>query len=339
MISTLVLIVAFVVLLSLACLTWAYLLRTGLKWVKVETVTWRTVVYVTLFVFTTRFLLSIGGLMLVQTRPEIELPLQVLTFAISIALPCLAIKYAFQLGLWRSFLAWLPSGLGTTLMMLLSVLLVRPFLFEAFVSPSNAMAPTLLGPHVRGVCLECGKPTYSTYVKRTNPRQATPPMICESMHVMDATGVEGKMFPADRFLVCKFLKPKRWDVIAFEYPADPSVLYAMRLVGLPGEQINIHAGLIWVNGEKLTPPAWMSEVEYASELAGWRSGMWATQQSPAVLGDDEYFVLGDFTTNANDSRHWLRGSPNHNPYAVPAANIRGVVTHVFWPVTRLRVLR
>ena len=60
---------------------------------------------------------------------------------------------------------------------------------------------------------------------------------------------------------------------------------------------------------------------------------------PAKLGDDEYFVLGDFSPQAKDSRLWREGAPGHTPYAVPASHIRGVVTHIYWPPKRWRILR
>jgi hypothetical protein len=67
--------------------------------------------------------------------------------------------------------------------------------------------------------------------------------------------------------------------------------------------------------------------------------MSGTKDRPAVLADDEYFVLGDFSAQSSDSRWWYEGAPGHNPYAVPRSHVRGVVTHIYWPPQRWRVLR
>ncbi len=72
---------------------------------------------------------------------------------------------------------------------------------------------------------------------------------------------------------------------------------------------------------------------------GPRQGYWGSPTRPAQLADDEYYVLGDFSVASADSRLWHSGAPNHHPYAVPAANLVGVVTHIYWPVSRWRSFR
>jgi hypothetical protein len=59
----------------------------------------------------------------------------------------------------------------------------------------------------------------------------------------------------------------------------------------------------------------------------------------ARLGEDEYFVLGDFSAMSKDSRLWGEGAPGHHPFAVPESHLRGVVTHIYWPPDRWRILR
>ncbi|MEX0793250.1 MAG: S26 family signal peptidase, partial [Pirellulaceae bacterium] len=68
------------------------------------------------------------------------------------------------------------------------------------------------------------------------------------------------------------------------------------------------------------------------ELAG-------TSDSPAELGPDEYFMLGDFSCQSLDSRSWERGAEGHPSYAVPESHLIGVVTHTYWPVNRWRSFR
>lgn len=61
---------------------------------------------------------------------------------------------------------------------------------------------------------------------------------------------------------------------------------------------------------------------------------------PAILGDDEYFVLGDFSVSSRDARFWDRSlEGREHPYAIPESSIDGVVTHIYWPLQRMRVFR
>ena len=113
----------------------------------------------------------------------------------------------------------------------------------------------------------------------------------------------------------------------------------MRLVGLPGEKIHIEGRAVWANGRKLTPPDALRGIEYVSQSPGWHSELWGSVDRPAMLGQDEYFVLGDFSAQSADSRLWEQGASGHNPFAVPESHLRGIVTHIYWPPQRCRILR
>jgi signal peptidase I len=120
----------------------------------------------------------------------------------------------------------------------------------------------------------------------------------------------------------------------FRNPADPSVNYVKRLVGLPGEQLSIHDGAIWINGEKLDPPPSISGIPYSPTIESGGQVYSGPGSVPVELGPDEYFVLGDFVDNSADSRMWERGAPGYPPYAVPEENIVGVVVNIYWPPSR-----
>ena len=164
-------------------------------------------------------------------------------------------------------------------------------------------------------------------------------MICRNFHVNQVTDVGQQAFAGDRFLVAKFLAPKRWDIVVFRYPENPATLYVMRLVGLPGETIHIEGGAVWANGNRLEVPDSLRGIEYLSALPAWHTDLWGSKDRPAVLAKDEYFVLGDFSPQSKDSRLWEQGASGHNPFAVPASHMRGVVTHIYWPRQRWRILR
>ena len=105
--------------------------------------------------------------------------------------------------------------------------------------------------------------------------------------------------------VYEWRNPRRWEVIVFRGPEYRTTPYIKRIVGLPGETIQIKNGNVFINGEKISSPI---ETKY---LSPGRHGV----DAPRRLEADEYFVLGDNDAKSNDSRHW--------PY--PAVNRTAIV--------------
>ena len=98
----------------------------------------------------------------------------------------------------------------------------------------------------------------------------------------------------DEFIY-RFKEPSRGDVIVFRYPADPSIFYIKRIIGLPNETVSINRGLVTVTtagGEKLS----LSELYIVNEDA--------TYTKNISLLPKEYFVMGDNRPNSSDSRFW-----------------------------------
>jgi signal peptidase I len=240
----------------------------------------------------------------------------------------------FRTTAFRAFGAYLWTLASSISGFVFVVFLLRPFVLEAFQVPTNAMAPH----HIRATCPECGRPCYSSEDKyRRNDEPS--PMICEAFHVTDHTARPKDVHPGDRILVSKFVAPRRWDVIVFRFPEDPRVNYVKRLVGLPGETIYIKEGAIWVNDQRLEMPAELTGLTYLAELPDQREPMWGTEQQPAVLGGDQYFVLGDFSARSYDSRLWHQSDPDRPSYAVPRSHLIGVVATTYWPPRRWRSFR
>jgi len=98
--------------------------------------------------------------------------------------------------------------------------------------------------------------------------------------------------------------PMRWDVVIFEPPMFTNQIWAMRVVAIPGETVSFATGGIAVNGLPLTLPPHATNVTYVSlDYPALRYGG-SSIASPYVVPPNSYFVLGDNSTNANDSRFW-----------------------------------
>jgi signal peptidase I len=109
----------------------------------------------------------------------------------------------------------------------------------------------------------------------------------------------------------------RGDMIVFWFPKDPSKSYIKRVIGVPGDKVEVKEGKVYVNSAELTE-------SYVS--ADYRD----TASMPAeILKPDRYFVLGDHRNSSNDSRSWG---------TVPRSYIYGKAVFVYWPLDRLGVL-
>lgn len=120
-------------------------------------------------------------------------------------------------------------------------------------------------------------------------------------YVGQRTRVEGhSMEPAlsdgDNLIVDKisyrFRDPERFDIIIFPYQWEPNTYYIKRIIGLPGETIQIDdEGNIYIDGEVLQEHYGLERIKNPGSA-----------REPITLGEDEYFVLGDNRNNSEDSR-------------------------------------
>jgi signal peptidase I len=110
----------------------------------------------------------------------------------------------------------------------------------------------------------------------------------------------------------------RGDTIVFWAPEDSSRSYIKRVIGIPGDVVEIVGGTVFLNGQRLEEP-------YISEDNRDRMSM-----SRRVVEDGRYFVLGDHRNSSNDSRSWG---------TVPRDAIYGKAVFVYWPLERLGLLR
>lgn len=110
--------------------------------------------------------------------------------------------------------------------------------------------------------------------------------------------MEPKLSTEDNLIVDKisyrFHDPERFDIIVFPFQYKDNTYYIKRIIGLPGETVQIDAkGTIYINGEELAE-------SYGREvIAPTNLGL---AEQPVTLGEDEYFVLGDNRNHSSDSR-------------------------------------
>ncbi|MCL2835234.1 MAG: signal peptidase I, partial [Defluviitaleaceae bacterium] len=88
-----------------------------------------------------------------------------------------------------------------------------------------------------------------------------------------------------------FSEPERLDVIVFKYPDNEEKLYVKRIIGLPGDYVEIKSGKVFINGTELEDETYISSVKVEN-------------MGPFIVPEDSYFMLGDNRRNSEDSRSW-----------------------------------
>ncbi len=105
---------------------------------------------------------------------------------------------------------------------------------------------------------------------------------------------------------------QRGDIIVFRYPLDPAESFIKRVIGLPGDWVNIKDGQVYVNGKRLSEPyvlpAYLDIETY----------------SPVHVAPNQYYVLGDHRDFSNDSREWG---------TVARKYIYGKAVFAYWPLS------
>ena len=168
-------------------------------------------------------------------------------------------------------------------------LFIRTFVVQAFKIPTGSMEENLLiGDHL---------------------------LVNKFVFGPTASGVERALLPAGRL--------ERRDVIVFKYPEEPDRDFIKRVIGLPGETVELRDKTVYINGKPLDepyvhflqPPGGMSEYhEVTSYDVRERYG-------PVTVPPNQYFVMGDNRDNSQDSRYWG---------FLPRENVKGKALVIYW---------
>lgn len=116
-----------------------------------------------------------------------------------------------------------------------------------------------------------------------------------SGHSMDPTFSDGEYLIVDE-LTYRFQEPHRGDIIVFRPPTDKSKFYIKRIIGLPGEKIEVNNGTVTIFPKDNSDGIVLDEPYIAKKSAD-TDKTWE-------LGPDDYFVMGDNRTESSDSRAW-----------------------------------
>ena len=185
------------------------------------------------------------------------------------------------------------GGIGEAIRVVIHALIIaaviRTLLFQPFNIPSGSMESTLLV----GDYLFVSKYSYG-YSHYSLP--FSPPLF------------SGRVFGS---------APARGDVVVFRFPREDNIDYIKRVIGLPGETIELKKGELYVNGEHVEQQFDMTPNE--------------TDFGPFTVPEGHYFVMGDNRNNSKDSRSPMVG-------ALERRMIKGHVRCVVFPLNKARIL-
>ncbi len=137
---------------------------------------------------------------------------------------------------------------------------------------------------------------------------------------VEGTSMMPTLTDQERIFINKFTysfgigKVERDDMVVFLFPLDHSKSYIKRVIGLPGDTVEIDRGTVYVNGKELDEPYIADEYRDRQSL------------SPTTVPLENYFVLGDHRSSSNDSRAWGM---------VERKLIYGKAVFVYWPMDKM----
>jgi signal peptidase I len=167
-------------------------------------------------------------------------------------------------------------------------LFVRTFVFQAFKIPTGSMEPNLLiGDHL---------------------------IVNKMVFAPTATAFERAILPRRDI--------HRGDVIVFKFPQDPTRDFIKRVIGLPGDQLELRRKKIYINGQELAE-SYVHFIVPLSPESDKRSDDLREEYGPVTVPASQYFMMGDNRDNSQDSRYWG---------FMPASYVKGQALFIYFSV-------
>ena len=200
-------------------------------------------------------------------------------------------------------------------------LIVRGIFLQPFKIPTGSMEPTLHGDYRNGDRIFANRIIYGFRIP----------------YIVINTARKGKPYEVKHTPVILPIKePARWDIMIFQTRNIPMLEhqykdFIKRVVGLPGETVEIRDGDIYINGKYIKKPDYLKgmdgkEIKYENTVfaGSARGGEYGQKGKPVNIPEGMYFVLGDNTGVSKDSRFWG---------FVPRENILGRAFFIWFPIS------
>ena len=168
-------------------------------------------------------------------------------------------------------------------------LFIRTFIVQAFKIPTGSMEQNLLiGDHL---------------------------LVNKFVVGPTASGLERALLPVGTV--------RRRDVVVFKYPEEPERDFIKRVIGLPGETVEVREKKVYINGTALVEPYthFLQAVSTPSEFREVTSLDVRERYGPVTVPPNQYFVMGDNRDNSQDSRYWG---------FLPREYIKGKALIIYW---------
>lgn len=176
-----------------------------------------------------------------------------------------------------------------------TLLLFRAIGAEPYGVPTGSMAPALFGNHRAITCPRCGYPVHVGFHdgKREARTAERPTGFCPNCGCADLHLEQVSVSRGDHLLVNKtafdWRRPRRWEMAVFRCPAEAGKVFVKRVIGLPGENVELHGGDVYIDGQlarksladlralrilvfdnnyQPSPDGWQSRWEGPAELKG-----------------------------------------------------------------------
>ncbi len=155
------------------------------------------------------------------------------------------------------------------------------------------------------------------------PTGSMRPTLLEGDIILVNKFIYGAKIPFTDWQLPKIRDPKIGDVIVFIYPIDPKKDFIKRLIALPGETVEIKNGTVYINDKPLVDALFNQRYYY-------NRGDFGQEGKKIIVPRDSFFVMGDNSASSQDSRYWG---------FVPRKNVLGQALIVYWPLTRIRIIK